>query len=174
MTSGVQSVEKILFRNFEVNLRTGEVRRNGLRLRLSGQPAQVLVILLRRAGRLVTRDELRVLVWPEETFVDFDHGLNNCINRIRDGLGDSASSPKFIETLPKQGYRFIGKIQSVEEDGEVSDGPAATASAGQEMVAREELLRGNTLQAAGFFAVHDHSTTWLFPNHNHSTRFSKR
>jgi TolB-like protein/DNA-binding winged helix-turn-helix (wHTH) protein/Tfp pilus assembly protein PilF len=150
MTLDLQSVEKIVFGNFEVNLRTGEVCRNGRRLRLSGQPSQVLVILLQRAGQLVTRDELRVLLWPRETFVDFDHGLNNCINRIRDGLGDSATSPKYIETLPKQGYRFIAEIQAVEEDREVPDGPAATASASQETVAREEPPRRRTLQAAGF------------------------
>jgi DNA-binding winged helix-turn-helix (wHTH) protein len=66
---------------------------------------------LQRAGQLATRDQLRLLLWPDETFVDFDHGLNNCINRLRDVLGDSAANPRFIETLPKQGYRFIAPIR---------------------------------------------------------------
>ena len=91
-----QIAEKVLFGCFEVNLTTGEVFRNGRRLRLSGQPAQVLVIRLQRAGQLVTREELRAMLWPRETFVDFDHGLNNCINRIREALGDTAVSPGWI------------------------------------------------------------------------------
>jgi len=102
----------LAFGCFEVNLATGEVFRNGRRLRLSGQPSQVLVILVQRVGQLVTREDLRLLLWPDETFVDFDHGLNNCINRIRDVLGDSAANPQFIETLPKQGYRFIAAVRA--------------------------------------------------------------
>src|ERR1700756_1337501 len=104
--------ESLAFGCFEVNLATGEVFRNGRRLRLSGQSSQVLVILVQRVGQVVTRDELRLLLWPDETFVDFNHGLNNCINRIRDVLGDSATNPRFIETLPKQGYRFIAAIKA--------------------------------------------------------------
>src|ERR1700722_377687 len=107
MLSHEPMAESLAFGCFEVNLATGEVFRNGRRLRLSGQPSQVLLILVLRAGQLVTREELRLQLWPDETFANFDHGLNNCINRIRDALGDSAASPRFIETLPKQGYRFI-------------------------------------------------------------------
>jgi TolB-like protein/DNA-binding winged helix-turn-helix (wHTH) protein/Tfp pilus assembly protein PilF len=110
-----QVADKVLFGCFEVNLTTGEFFREGRKVALSGQPAQVLVVLLQRAGQLVTREELRLLLWPDETFVDFDHGLNNSINRIRDALGDSATSPLFIQTLPKKGYRFIGEIGSPEE-----------------------------------------------------------
>jgi len=115
MLPSEQIAEKVLFGCFEVNLITGEAFRNGRKLRLSGQPAHVLMILLQRAGQLVTREELRALLWPGETFVDFDHGLNNCINRIRDALGDSAASPECIETLPKQGYRFIAPVRSAEQ-----------------------------------------------------------
>ncbi len=115
MLPSEQIAEKVLFGCFEVNLATGEVFKNGRKLRLSGQPAQVLIILLQRAGQLVTREELRALLWPGETFVDFDHGLNNCINRIRDVLGDSAAHPECIETLPKKGYRFIAPIRSAEQ-----------------------------------------------------------
>lgn len=105
-----KAVESVRFDCFQVNLETGELFCKGRRVRLSGQSAQVLLVLLRHAGRLVTRDELRALLWPGETFVDFDHGLNNCINRIRDALRDSTASPSFIETLPKKGYRFIGNV----------------------------------------------------------------
>ena len=110
--------ETVRFGSFQVNLKTGELSSKGRRMRLSGQPAEVLLVLLRRTGQLVTRDELRTLLWPGETFVDFDHGLNNCINRIRDALCDSAASPAFIETLPKKGYRFIGEILPDEPETE--------------------------------------------------------
>ena len=115
-----QTAEKLVFGCFEVNLATAEVFRRGRKLRLSGQPAQVLVILLQRAGQLVTREELHLLLWPEETFVDFDHGLNNCINRIREVLGDSATVPEWIETLPKRGYRFVAPVRLVEGTAEES------------------------------------------------------
>jgi TolB-like protein/DNA-binding winged helix-turn-helix (wHTH) protein/Tfp pilus assembly protein PilF len=115
MRPRAQTVERVSFGCFEVNLVTGEVFRSGRKLRLSSQPAQVLVILVQRAGQLVTREELRLLLWPADTFVDFDHGLNNCITRIRDVLGDSALAPEWIETLPKRGYRFIAPIQTVEQ-----------------------------------------------------------
>jgi DNA-binding winged helix-turn-helix (wHTH) protein len=108
----------VRFGSFQVNLETGELFCKGRRVRLSGQSAQVLLVLLRHAGQLVTRDELRAFLWPGETFVDFDHGLNNCINRIRDALRDSTASPAFIETLPKKGYRFIGNVlQDTPETG---------------------------------------------------------
>ena len=99
--------------------------RNGRRIRLSGQPADLLVILVRRSGQLVTREELRLALWPEDTFVDFDHGLNNCIRRIRDALGDPSDSPRFIETLPKKGYRFIAETRTVstQRNGSVSPIP---------------------------------------------------
>lgn len=123
MLSREPTAESVAFGCFEVNLATGEVFRNGRRLRLSGQPSQVLVILLQRPGQLVTRDELRLQLWPDETFVDFDHGLNNCINRIRELLGDSATNPRFIETLPKQGYRFIAPV-GVMPEAEAEPSPA--------------------------------------------------
>jgi len=109
-----QVAKRLQFGSFEVNLATGEVFSEGRKVQMSGQPAQVLVILLQRAGQLVTREELGHLLWQDETFVDFDHGLNNAINRIRDVLGDSATKPEFIETLPKKGYRFIGELRSLE------------------------------------------------------------
>jgi DNA-binding winged helix-turn-helix (wHTH) protein len=86
-------------------------RKRGLKLRLRGQPLQVLAVLLQRRGDLVTRDELRAEIWAEDTFVDFAHTLHNAIARLREVLGDSAAKPPYIETLPRRGYRFIGQIE---------------------------------------------------------------
>ena len=98
---------------FELDGSTGELRKNGVRLRLQGQPLQVLVLLLQHAGEVVTRDELRQSLWASDTFVDFDHGLNTAINRVREVLGDSASSPRYVETLARRGYRFIAPVQNI-------------------------------------------------------------
>ena len=100
----------IRFGVFELDRRLGEFRKAGVRIGLQEQALQVLLLLLERPGDLVTRDELRQRLWPTATFGDFDHGLNAVINRLRDTLGDSASSPRFIETLPRRGYRFIAPV----------------------------------------------------------------
>jgi len=100
----------VRFGAFEVDLRTGELRKSGVRISLSDQPFQVLRTLLDRPGDLVTRDELRQRLWPAETFVDFERGLNAAVRRLRDALGDSADVPRFVETLPRRGYRFIAPV----------------------------------------------------------------
>jgi cholera toxin transcriptional activator len=97
---------------FEVEAATGELRKSGVRLRLQDQPFQVLILLIERAGEIVTREELRQTLWPADTFVDFDHSLNTIINKLREVLGDSASSPRFIETLAKRGYRFLPAVET--------------------------------------------------------------
>jgi TolB-like protein/DNA-binding winged helix-turn-helix (wHTH) protein/Flp pilus assembly protein TadD len=99
---------------FELDLRAGELRKRGVKLRLHGQPIRLLGILLQRAGDLVTREELRSQLWPADTFVDFDHSLHNAIGRIREVLGDSAEMPRYIETLPRRGYRFIAPVEEVQ------------------------------------------------------------
>src|SRR6185312_4607406 len=96
---------------FEADLQTGELRKNGVKVPLQGQPFQVCAILLQHSGELVTREELRREVWPEDTFVDFDHALNTAITKIRVALGDQADNPRFVETLPRRGYRFIAPIE---------------------------------------------------------------
>jgi Tol biopolymer transport system component/DNA-binding winged helix-turn-helix (wHTH) protein len=106
----VQPGRFIAFSTFEVDLHAAELRKAGKRLKLTGQPFQVLAILLERAGDVVTRDELQKRLWPD-TFVDVDHNLNTAINKIREVLGDSAENPRFVETLPRRGYRFIGEIR---------------------------------------------------------------
>jgi cholera toxin transcriptional activator len=98
---------------FEVDLDVGELRKNGARIRLQEQPFQVLTALLQNAGQVVTRDHLREKIWPADTFVDFDHSLNTAVNKIRESLGDSASSPRFVETLARRGYRFIAPVDGV-------------------------------------------------------------
>jgi cholera toxin transcriptional activator len=101
------------FSVFEVDISNGELRKNGARVRLQEQPFQVLVSLLQRQGQVVTRDELRASIWPADTFVDFDHSLNTAVNKIRESLGDSATSPRFVETLARRGYRFIASVDFV-------------------------------------------------------------
>ena len=96
---------------FEVDSRTGELRKQGRPLKLRGRPFDILLLLLARGGDVITREELRQQLWQADTFVDFDHGLNSAINRLREALGDSAENPRFIETLPKRGYRFIAPIE---------------------------------------------------------------
>ena len=104
--------QRIAFDNFEVDLRSGELRKNSSRIRLQAQPFQLLVLLLVNAGQVVTREEICRDLWPTNTFVDFEHSLAAAVNKIRDALGDSADTPKYVETLPKRGYRFIGKVKS--------------------------------------------------------------
>jgi Tol biopolymer transport system component/DNA-binding winged helix-turn-helix (wHTH) protein len=113
-------VQIVRFGTFEADLQTGELRKNGHKVPLQGQPFQVLAILLQHSGKLVTREELRQKVWPEDTFVDFDHGLNTAITKIRNALGDDADNPRFVETLPRRGYRFIGPV-----DKAISEAPLA-------------------------------------------------
>src|SRR5579864_7805995 len=96
---------------FEADQLTGELRKQGRRMQLQGQPFDILVMLLERPGELVSRTQIRERLWPEGTFVDFDHSLNTAVNKIRDVLGDSASSPRFVETLARRGYRFIAPVQ---------------------------------------------------------------
>src|SRR5439155_21722558 len=112
------------FAAFEINLHSGELRKSGMRLRLSGQPFQVLAVLVERPGELVTREELRSKLWLADTFVDFDHGLNNAVARIREVLDDSSDAPRYVETIPRRGYRFMAPLADV--------GPATVPSSAAE------------------------------------------
>jgi TolB-like protein/DNA-binding winged helix-turn-helix (wHTH) protein/Tfp pilus assembly protein PilF len=108
---GPSRFSRIRFGVFEVDLQAGELRKNGLKVRLQEQPFQILVMLLARPGEVVAREELQHKLWPPETFVDFEVGLNTAIKRLRDALGDSAESPRYLETLPRRGYRFIAPVE---------------------------------------------------------------
>lgn len=118
MRQGVTTIEKsspiqrLRFGSFEATPSTGELRKHGVRLKLHNQPFQVLAMLLERPGELVTREEIQRKLWPSGTFVDFENGLNSAVNRLRDVLGDSADQPRFIETIPRQGYRFLPDVVS--------------------------------------------------------------
>ena len=111
---------------FEVDLRAGELRKQGVRIKIQEQPFLVLTILLHRPGELVTRDELRSQIWHSDTFVDFNNGLNTSINRLRDAIGDSADNPRFVETIPKRGYRFIAPVTAVVQPAMPIEGAKAT------------------------------------------------
>jgi TolB-like protein/DNA-binding winged helix-turn-helix (wHTH) protein/tetratricopeptide (TPR) repeat protein len=102
---------RLSFGVFDVDLGTGELRKHGLRIRLQRQPFEVLTLLIERAGDVVTREELQQRLWPANTFVDFDHGLNKAINKIREALGDSADTPRFVETVARRGYRFLADVK---------------------------------------------------------------
>src|ERR1035438_2180028 len=104
----------IRFGIFEVDLEAGELRRQGLKVKLQQQPFQILAMLLECPGEVVTREEIQKRLWPTDTFVDFDRGLNRATNRLRESLGDEADNPRFIETLPRRGYRFIDRKSVVQ------------------------------------------------------------
>ena len=108
---------------FEADAATGELRRRGIRIKLNAQPFQVLLILLGRPGQLVTRKEICRELWPEGTFVDYEHGVNSAVNRIREALGDTATNPRFVETLARHGYRFIAPLERIDpsEDSIATD-----------------------------------------------------
>ncbi len=112
MTEGSQTRRVVRFGAFEVDLAAGELRKSGLKIKLQEQPFQVLALFLERPGEVVTREEMRERLWPADTFVDFDRSLNISINKIREVLGDSPHHPRFIETLPRRGYRFIGQVET--------------------------------------------------------------
>jgi TolB-like protein/DNA-binding winged helix-turn-helix (wHTH) protein/Tfp pilus assembly protein PilF len=114
MPTSAPGARLLRFDDFELDVRVGELRKRGVKLRLQGQPLQVLAVLLNRAGDLVTREELRAQIWAADTFVDFDHSLHNAIARLREVLGDSAETPRYIETLPRRGYRFIAPVERFE------------------------------------------------------------
>src|SRR3984893_917811 len=108
---GFNGSDRLRFGAYEADLHTGELWKHGTRVKLVGQPFEILAALGRRPGQLVTREELRSRLWPADTFVDFNHGLNAAVNKLRDVLCDSADTPKFIETLPRRGYRFVAPVE---------------------------------------------------------------
>src|SRR6185437_8095360 len=120
--------EEFEFGPFSVDAAAGELRRRGIRVRLSGQPLQILLILLGRPGEVITREQLRRQLWDEKTFVDFENGMNAAIAKLRRALDDSAEHPRYIETIPGLGYRFIGSVKNL---------PPATVAAAQTTEAPE-------------------------------------
>jgi TolB-like protein/DNA-binding winged helix-turn-helix (wHTH) protein len=161
MNLASHSSKLVRFGVFEIDLQAGELRKQGRRIKLQEQPFQILVLLLQHHGEVVTRDELRHRLWPDDTFVDFDHSLNTAIMRLRETLGDSSENPLFIETVPKRGYRFIAPTveasAKLPEDHTVSPAdellvgrsPAVTASPAREPLLPEARLSGTSILPKG-------------------------
>src|ERR1700752_2350260 len=132
MQGNLQERGRLRFGAFEIDICAGELRKHGLRIRLRGQPFQVLAVLLEHPGEIVTREELQKKLWPADTFVDFDHGLNKAISKIREALGDSAESPRFVETVSRRGYRFLAEVKPADTAPGTSPEPAAQAAGRRE------------------------------------------
>src|SRR5215831_16097356 len=139
------TVSKYKFDDFEADVRAAKLRRGDNRLKLQLQPFQMLVALLERPKEVVTREELRQRLWPEDTFMDFDHGLNTAMVKLRDVLGDSASNPKFIETIAKRGYRFLGDVEVISDQATplISTAAPAITPASQPPSAEPAVQRTN-------------------------------
>jgi TolB-like protein/DNA-binding winged helix-turn-helix (wHTH) protein/Flp pilus assembly protein TadD len=162
---------RLRFGVFEVDLRVGELTKRGARVRLQGQPFLVLAALLEKPGELVTREELRSKIWPRTT-VDFDHGLNKAVSKIRDALDDSGDSPRFVETVPRRGYRFLAEVAVIKD----SDGQPAAALEGPESVdvsaiyrpaAPSRLWRIGTLAGVAAAVALAAALTWLVSSRTH-------
>src|SRR5256885_2106127 len=118
MPEGISNTASLHFGPFELNPRSGELRKHGIKIRLHRQPCRILIMLLSQPGEVVLREEIRQALWPEDTVVEFDHGINASIQRLRDALGDSAENPQYIETLPRRGYRFLGTVETPQSPAE--------------------------------------------------------
>jgi len=150
--------QRIAFDRFEVDLRSGELRKHGRKVRLQGQPFQLLTLLLEHPGDVVTREEICRKLWQTDTFVDFDHSLGTAINKIREALGDSADHPRFVETMPRRGYRFIGKIDRSELQAAVQVTTPSDESSGKYRPRLIFLVSGGLL--AAFLLLFFLSTRW--------------
>ena len=154
------SQETIRFGEFHVSVRSGELRKRGRRIKLQTQPFQVLQVLLESRGEVVSREELQKRIWPEDTFVDFDHGLNNAVKKLRAALGDDAEQPRYIETLAKRGYRFIAPVEGFASGGLESAAPGPTvaeekpsAAPGKGTARRTALVAGTVLAISALIAL---------------------
>ncbi len=143
---------------FEADAATGELRRRGVRIKLNAQPFQVLVMLMERPGQLLTREEISRELWPEGTFVDYEHGVNSAVNRIREALGDTAGNPRFVETLARRGYRFIAPVERIELNGEPASGPPPPVAAEQTTTETEPRLLSRILATPEELPAASHRT----------------
>jgi DNA-binding winged helix-turn-helix (wHTH) protein len=128
MTDELSSAGRLSFDAYHVDLRTGELRKHGRKIRLAGRPFQILALLLEQPGELLTRKELQTRLWPADTFVDFEHGVNAAILTLRRALCDSHKNPRYIETLPRRGYRFIAAVERISADAGTKVSSSASAS----------------------------------------------
>src|SRR2546422_2297679 len=123
---------------FEVDLKAAELRKHGVRIKLQEQPFQILSLMLEHPGEVVTRDELRQKLWPAHTFVDFDRSLNKAMTKLRSALGDSAESPRYVETIPRHGYRFLAPVHGHPEGGEAATFSVSRSAVGHPRIASGE------------------------------------
>jgi Tol biopolymer transport system component/DNA-binding winged helix-turn-helix (wHTH) protein len=179
MSLPAESRSKIRFGEFEVDMQTAEVRQNGHKFVLQFQPFQVLAILLERPGELVSREELKQRLWSSDTFVDFDHSLNKAVNRLREALSDSAEAPRYIETFPRRGYRFIAEIapdpvsqtphiSGTSPNGEAIDSASPSADANEGAVGFRKIW---TFAAIAALVILGASGAWRFWPRAQRTKF---
>lgn len=164
-------IQHYRFGPFELDAPAGELRRHGLKVRLRGRPIEILICLLERTGEVVTREDLRTRLWTSDTFVDFDHGLNSAMNKLREALGDTAENPRYVETVPRRGYRFIAPVESVPRPGPVLPVASTTstpvpivataAPVAQPAPGRRAGRTGRWLVAAAVVAAGVFVGTWL-------------
>jgi Tol biopolymer transport system component/DNA-binding winged helix-turn-helix (wHTH) protein len=171
MPDQVGTSQVIRFATFEVDLLAGELRKGGLKLKLSGQPFQVLAILLESPGKVVTREELQKRLWPD-TFVDVDHNLNTAINKIREVLGDSAENPRFVETLPRRGYRFIAPVDGGQIAAELDRETQRESSHKTRWLPGLTLIGTAALLAAAGWSLYRRHETHLAPPQRTLTRIT--
>src|SRR5580692_3632454 len=150
MSEDAQVHTRLRFGAFELDVRAGELRKSGLRIRLQEQPIRVLTMLVEHPGEIVTREELQKRVWPADTYVDFDHGLNKAINKIRDALSDAADSPRFVETIPRRGYRFLAEVKAV--DGAAAHTPAMASGSSSVAPSMREAVAPDLMDRAADLA----------------------
>ncbi|MEO7649217.1 MAG: winged helix-turn-helix domain-containing protein, partial [Bryobacteraceae bacterium] len=156
-----QARRLVQFGGYELDIQTGELRKHGVKVKLQGKPFQILHALLEKPGEVVTREELKQRLWPGDTFVDFESGLNTAANRLRLTLGDSADSPRFVETLARSGYRFIGVVEEMERvpaaepvlEAPPAVTPATAPAPGEPAIARRSLLQAGLGFVAGTAAA---------------------
>jgi cholera toxin transcriptional activator len=134
------------FGAFEADASTGELRRQGIRIKLHAQPFQVLLMLLERPGEVLSREEISRALWSDGTFVDYDHGVNSAVNRIREALGDAASSPRFVETLARRGYRFVAPVEAIAAEADQS--PASESTSPSQSIPETEARTANGILAS--------------------------
>lgn len=132
---------------FEADAATGELRRRGVRIKLNAQPFQVLLMLMDRPSQLLTREEISRELWPEGTFVDYEHGVNSAVNRIREALGDTAGNPRFVETLARRGYRFIAPVERIDPSEGMTSADQATNPETSAAVAADQSASGEEREA---------------------------
>jgi TolB-like protein/DNA-binding winged helix-turn-helix (wHTH) protein/Flp pilus assembly protein TadD len=154
MPENDHQTRRLRFSVFEVDLNAGELRKHGMRIRIQEQPFQLLATLIEHAGEVVSREDLQKKLWTADTFVDFDHGLNKAINKIREALGDSAESPRFVETVSRRGYRFLAEVQDVDAPSVLRSASAtqsqfaAEPSAVVELAGKPAIAKGHSLSLA--------------------------